>query len=361
MTPQQLYETDLTQGRIIFDAGQASIVQKLDHLCNLLTKRDEKYQTHFSMLKRKIKGSHLPKTTGLYLWGEVGSGKTYLMDLFFQALPFTQKRRLHFHEFMLEIHQQLKLFQGKSDPLHLIAKELSKQVHVLCLDEFMVNDIGDAMILSALFQGLFMQGICLIATSNTKPDDLYRNGLQRTLFLPAISHIKNHMEIVNLNSRVDYRLQTIEKRGVYFSPLNEISQNALEDYFHQFSLHENFHIEPIKIAHRFIPVIMVSHNIVWFDFDVICNSPRSQADYIEIANCFEIVIISHVHALSDEHFSQVSYFIKLIDVFYDQKVKLIMSAEVSIEELYSGVRFQQEFQRTKSRLIEMQTRQYWEK
>lgn len=359
MTPLEIYHSDIAQGQVKFDPAQLDVINKLQQLYLQFATHHQPRTSYFAILKSKAKRYKLPQLKGLYVWGGVGIGKTYLMDIFFQALSFKQKRRVHFHQFMLEVHQQLRECQGRAGPLQLVTHNLAKQFRVLCLDEFIVEDIADAMLLTGLLQGLFAQNVCLVITSNTQPTELYRHGLQRSRFLPAIALLQHHLDVIHLASVVDYRLQTFEQRGVYFTPLNETARQALEMYFQQFSRHENCHTEPITIAGRTIPIVKRSHNILWLSFDVICNPPRSQVDYLEIAENYSLVILSDVPQLNDDRLSQVSYFIKLIDVFYDQQIKLIVSAEVAVTELYLQGKFHKEFQRTQSRLSEMQTQRYW--
>lgn len=348
MSVKEKYQQALATGKIFPDPQQQQVVAKLDEIVSKLSQSSFR----LPLLKKE-------PLQGLFLWGPVGAGKTWLMDLFYDSLTEVKKKeRLHFHNFMYQVHQQLKLLQGQRDPLLILAKRLAKTVKVLCFDEFFVNDIADAMLLAGLLKALFAEGIVLIATSNIAPDQLYRNGLQRERFLPAIALIKRHTLVVELQSHMDYRLRQLEQAGLYHYPLNEISHNKMQQHFQEFAA-ENWESHGnIKILNRLIPTIAVSNEIVWFDFKILCHSPRSQNDYIEIAQQFKIVLVSGVPQFSHRLENEALYFIHLVDVFYDAKVKLILSAAVPLSELYQGQRWQQVFKRTLSRLTEMQSHVY---
>jgi len=346
------YQKDLAQGVIRPDAKQERVIYALQT-------RIEQYQPQLSLwqrLRQTITGKK--PINGLYLWGGVGIGKTYMMDLFFQCFPGERKVRMHFHRFMKQVHDELKCLQGEKDPLIIIAKNFSINIDVICFDEFFVTDIADAMILGGLLEALFARGICLIATSNIEPDELYKNGLQRARFLPAIECIKQHTEVFHLAIETDYRLRVLEKAGVYFSSLDHKTQEAMHACFQQFSHGVSPTTEPIIINERSIPVVQCANDIVWFDFDVICNVPRSQNDYLEIATLFNAVMVSNVPKIAPEQDTLITYFIHLVDVFYDANVKLIISSEVPIEEIYPSGRKHPAFRRTQSRLQEMQSRDY---
>jgi len=354
MTPSEQYQQEIKQGKICADPNQATAMAYLDDLYQQLLKKQSQYSRLWAAVKRYL----IPKTIkGIYLWGGVGIGKTHLMNLFFTALPFERKRRLHYHQFMEQVHADLQRLQGEVDPLKIVARHFSLHADVLCLDEFMVSDITDAMILSGLLQALFERGVVLVTTSNTEPADLYKNGLQRQRFLPAIDLLQAHMQVLLLPMREDYRLRALEKAGVYFTPLEAKAEQALADYFEMYAHHEQLQ-EPLIIAGRPIPTRRLATHIVWFDFDTICHPPRSQKDYLAIAEQFKTVIISNVPQIKSDADNQITYFIKLVDVFYDANIELILSAATPPQDIYPQGRKIQEFQRTQSRLQEMQTHTY---
>lgn len=281
-----------------------------------------------------------------------------LMDIFYDSLPFKQKSRQHFHHFIHRIHQQLQLHKNRQNPLALVAGSLAQQSRVLCLDEFHVNDITDAMLLSGLLAMLSEHGVCLVTTSNYKPDDLYKNGLQRSRFLPAIALIKARMEVLNLDNDTDYRLEALRKRGTYHYPLTDESRELMQTAFETLTSHEQWEEGFIVINNRKISVERIADGVIWFDFETLCNSPRSQADYIEIACRHHSILLSGLPAMGDMENDAARRFLNLLDVFYDRRVKLIIAAEVPIEKIYTGRRLAFEFQRATSRLIEMQSENY---
>lgn len=295
---------------------------------------------------------------GLYLWGGVGRGKTFLMDQFFHALPFEQKRRLHFHRFMQQVHGELKTLRHAEDPLRIVAERLARKTRVICFDEFFVSDIADAMILARLFETLFAHGVTLIATSNIPPDQLYAGGLQRARFLPAIELIKRHCEVLNVDAGTDYRLRTLETVEIYHWPLDDAADAAMEKYFNEINPEDESRQESLNIYGRVIPVRKLGEGVASFDFSALCEGPRSAIDYIEIAREFHTVLLSGVPAMDWTRENDARRFITLVDEFYDRQVKLILSADVPMERLYSGDRLTFEFQRTISRLREMQSRDY---
>lgn len=309
------------------------------------------------LLKRKMPQPAAPET-GLYLWGGVGRGKTWLVDLFFNRLPFEDKLRIHFHHFMRDTHEALSRLKGVKDPLDRVADSLAARTRILCLDEFIVTDIGDAMILAQLLKALFNRGVTLVTTSNTEPDNLYRNGLQRASFLPAIALIKQHTRVIHLDSATDYRLRYLEQATVYHTPLSAAVDRRLGEEFDQLAPepgHEGGHI---SLYGREIAVRRLADDLVWFDFFAICGPPRSQADYLELARCYHTVIISDIPLLTGELDDAARRFVFLVDEFYDRGVKLIISAAAGPLELYRGERLKAEFERAVSRLQEMQSIEY---
>ncbi len=305
------------------------------------------------------KKDHTP-VKGLYFWGGVGRGKTYLVDTFFEALPFKEKVRTHFHRFMKRVHEEMKTLPGEKNPLTIIAKRFSEEARVICFDEFFVSDITDAMILGTLMEELFKNGVTLVATSNIVPDGLYKDGLQRARFLPAIALIKQNTEIVNVDSGVDYRLRHLEQAELFHFPLNEAANESLKKSFRALTPECTQAVENDKlmIENREIIALRTCDDVAWFEFRQLCDGPRSQNDYIELGKIFHAVILSGVEQMSVTTDDIARRFINMVDEFYDRNVKLIISAEVELKDLYTGGRLNFEFQRTLSRLLEMQSHEF---
>jgi cell division protein ZapE len=305
------------------------------------------------LLKRKTEPVH-----GLYLWGGVGRGKTYLMDHFFEALPFVEKQRVHFHRFMQEIHEELKSLPKSPDPLPIIAGRLAEKVRVLCLDEFHVQDIGDAMLLAGFLEALFENGVTLITTSNIPADELYKNGLQRQRFLPAIALIKQYTDEVHLNGTIDYRTELLERTGTYHLTHDDNCDDNLKQQFKSLAPDNITMAAVLHINQRDIKTVATSDDVAWFDFADICETPRSSSDYLEIAREFHTVIISNIPALSEAEDDVTQRLIHLIDALYDHNVNTIISAEKKAADIYFGRRHSLAFSRTVSRLQEMASEQY---
>jgi len=293
---------------------------------------------------------------GVYLWGGVGRGKSFLMDSFFNCAPVTRKKRIHFHRFMQEIHQALNRHQGQEEPLALIAREIAKETRLLCLDEFHVTDITDAMLMRRLLEGLFEQGVVLVTTSNQHPDQLYKDGLQRSQFLPAIELIKRNLEIVNVDGGTDYRLRELERAGVYHIGAN--ADMRLDQAFMKIARHESADMSALEIEGRVISARRHARGVAWFDFSDLCDGPRGKADYIELARRYHTILLSGIPRFKRDQADVIRRFTWLVHEFYDRRVKLIMSADAPPPELYPWAEGGDQFERTISRLTEMQTRDY---
>ncbi len=343
------------------DTAQLTAVEKLDNLRGRLVAAHD--ATNPSLLRRwlgSLVGASAARRPerGLYLWGGVGRGKTWLMDMFFQSLPFAEKRRRHFHRFMHDVHTELKGLQNRESPLELVAEQIARDTRVLCFDELFVSDIADAMILGGLFEGLFKCGVTLVATSNVPPRDLYKDGLQRQRFLPAIDLIERQVEVLNVDGSTDYRLRQLTQAGTYLLSTAPDTPQRLEALLAELAHYGNSTDGTIEIEGRTIPVVRQSSSAVWFDFDAVCGGPRSQDDYIEIARGYQSVIVANVPILDSLRENQARRFIALVDELYDHNVNLIVSAAASPVDLYRGDRLTFPFERTVSRLIEMQSEGY---
>jgi cell division protein ZapE len=365
--PHDRYLMDLEKPDFRADPAQALATKKLDNLFDrLLAQQDLSLKDKGLSLVNRLLGrspSILPER-GLYFWGGVGRGKTYLMDMFFDALPIDQKLRIHFHRFMRRVHQELATLADTKNPLEIVADRIAAEAKVICFDEFFVSDITDAMILAGMFDALFKRGVCLVATSNIAPDGLYKDGLQRTRFLPAIGLIKQHTEVLNIDGGVDYRLRTLERAELYYTPLDGGADASLLHSFERLIPQRDSECvshridTSIEVEGRRINARYLADDVVWFDFDAICDGPRSQNDYIEIAKEFHAVLISDVPQMGPHNEDRARRFINLVDEFYDRNIKLVLSAAVNLQDLYQEGRLAFEFQRTCSRLQEMQSHEY---
>ena len=354
MGPLDLYQAAVSKGDIQSDVVQLQAMERLQSLYLALTKQENEPGL-IAKLFAKPKRELIP---GLYFWGGVGRGKTFLMDLFFDSLPFEQKSRMHFHRFMRHVHHALTDLQGEADPLRKIALDFADKNRVLCFDEFFVSDITDAMILAGLLEVLFKNGVTLVATSNVEPVNLYENGLQRSKFLPAIALIEVNTEILNVDSGTDYRLRVLESAEIYHYPLDRQADEVLLQSFNSLSPDAGKADIVLDIEGREIKTRFCGDGVVWFDFPDICDGPRSQNDYIEIAMLYQTVLVSNLPCFTEKSENAARRFISLVDEFYDHSVKLIISAESPILEIYQGDRLKFEFQRTESRLQEMQSNEY---
>jgi cell division protein ZapE len=357
MTPLERYQADLKRPDFFHDAAQENAVRHLQRLYDDLIARDQgKSGLMGKLFGKKPQGP----VKGLYFWGGVGRGKTYLVDTFFDALPIERKTRTHFHRFMKRVHEEMRTLKGEKNPLTIIGKRFADEARVICFDEFFVSDITDAMILATLMEELFKNGVSLVATSNIVPDGLYKDGLQRARFLPAIALLKEHTDIVNVDSGVDYRLRALEQAELFHFPLGQAAEDSLRKSF-QSLLPDCTHMvenEALMIENRAIHAVRVCEDVAWFEFRELCDGPRSQNDYIELGKIFHAVILANVEQMSVAKDDMARRFINLVDEFYDRNVKLIISAEVELKDLYTGGRLSFEFQRTLSRLLEMQSHEF---
>lgn len=345
-TPLERYQADLKQSEFQKDPAQARAVDALQSI----------YQELVDTPPSRLRRRWVP-VRGLYLWGGVGRGKTYLMDCFYDSLPFTRKKRTHFHRFMQGVHEARKEYKNERDPLRLIARDLGK-TRVLCFDEFYISDVADAMILGQLTTALFAQGVTLVATSNIEPDGLYKDGLQRERFLPAIDRLKRHCHVMHLDSDTDYRWRLLEDAQIYHCPADEKAHAQLANYFERVAQANKQEGAKLTIHGREIATQQLAEDIVWFDFAALCIGARSADDYSEIARCFHTVLLENIPILDEYHDNEARRFINLVDEFYDRGVKLIISAEAEPQNLYTGRRLAFEFRRTISRLHEMGSRDY---
>ncbi len=356
MSPIEAYTRLIESGEFHKDPSQAAAVAELDRVHHALVGREEPK----AGLLTRFFGSKKPiaPARGLYLWGGVGRGKTWMMDVFFEGLPFEDKRRVHFHRYMQSVHESLKKLSGTTDPLDAVGEQQASQFRVLCFDEFVVEDIGDAMILSGLLTALFERGVTLVATSNTAPDDLYKDGLQRARFKPAIALINEHTEVMRIPDGDDYRLRALDTDAIYHVPAGTDADEQLMETFRAVADSRTEMAGAISILGREIEYRARGDGIVWFDFARICGGPRSSHDYIEIAQEFHTVLISGIPVFDRTRDDEARRFIEMIDEFYDRNINLVVSADADPVSLYTGRRLEKPFERTTSRLIEMQSREY---
>ncbi len=350
------YDASLRREGHVEDPAQLEIIAHFEDLQTRLLAEPSRKRG----LRALLKGAHgnWPAVRGLYIWGGVGRGKTFLMDLFFEHLPVEAKQRIHFHRMMHDVHDRLKSLRDEEDPLDIVAADIAGDTRVLCFDEFFVSDIGDAMLLSRLLGGLFDRGVTLVATSNSRPDELYKGGLQRERFVPAIRLLEKHTRVVHMDSGTDYRLRLLQKAGTYLCPDDEHAAERLGFFFSESASSQIESDRDLDINGRDVRAFRCAKGVAWFRFEDICDGPRSAADYIEIARWYPAVIVSGVPQFDATQEDQARRFISLVDEFYDRRVKLILSAHVDVRSLYAGTRLDFEFDRTTSRLIEMQSTEY---
>jgi cell division protein ZapE len=337
---------------LALDEAQKQALLAFDRLAAELVRSEQAGLSLFRMFQRQ------QPVRGIYLWGGVGRGKSFLMDSFFDWLPIKRKQRVHFHRFMQDVHRDLKQVQGLENPLLQIARDRARGLRLLCLDEFHVTDIGDAMLMRNLLDGLFDHGVVLVTTSNQHPDNLYRDGLQRAQFVPAIELIKARLDVVEVDGKVDYRLRALEKGGVYHAGINEASEKALAATFEAIAGGTGEKPASLEIEGRSLVARRVAPGIAWFDFLALCDGPRGQADYIELARRYHTVLISGLPRFGASNRDMRRRFTWLVDEFYDRRVKLIISGRGELAEIFAALPQDAETERTLSRLIEMQTHQY---
>ena len=352
MTVKQIYDAELAIRGYVSDPAQLRAIEALERCAREWTAFKEKRS---NALKKLINRPDIPR--GVYMFGGVGRGKSFLMDCFYNAVPLKRKTRLHFHEFMREVHRELADLQGTVNPLDELAKRMSKRFRLICFDEFHVADITDAMILHRLLAALFDNGVGFVTTSNFKPDGLYPGGLHRDRILPAIALLNARLQVINVDNGTDYRRRTLEALTLYHVPNGPVADTAMEKAFN--ALEETHDEDPVlHIEARQIRAKRKAGGMVWFDFKTLCGGPRSQNDYLEIASMFHTVFLSDVPHMPLRMASEARRFTWLIDVLYDRRVKLVMSAAVAPAELYTEGPMAHEFPRTVSRLSEMQTQEY---
>jgi len=351
VSPLFRYRQLVESGAFNRDSGQLAAIEALDELWHDLSRPAE------APLFGRMRNRAPTAARGLYLWGSVGRGKTWLMDLFFDSLPGEDKQRLHFHRFMQRIHSGLRSLGRVRNPLSRVAADWAGQARILCLDEFFVADIADAMLLAGLLENLFKRGVTLVTTSNSRPDDLYRDGLQRAKFLPAIELIKHHTRVLELTGRTDFRLRILEQSEIFHHPLDAAANQAMTAAFERIAAECELNHD-LDINGRNFHARRRGDGIIWFEFAELCEKPRGAVDYIEIARSFNTVVVTGTPQLSDDNAGSVRRFITLVDEFYDRNVKLLMSAAVPPDALYIGRKLAAEFERTGSRLTEMQSHDY---
>ncbi|MGP0904788.1 cell division protein ZapE [Serratia sp. CY76391] len=365
LSPLTRYQQALEAGEYQADEVQRRAVTQLDRIYQALRQKPAA-SPPAGGLRGKLSrllgkgGETAPQrpVQGLYMWGGVGRGKTWLMDMFFHSLPGDRKMRLHFHRFMLRVHEELTELQGRENPLDIVADGFKAETDVLCFDEFFVSDITDAMLLATLLQALFARGITLVATSNIPPDDLYRNGLQRARFLPAIDLINEYCDVMNVDAGIDYRLRTLTQAHLYLTPLSDQTREALDRMFVKLAGKAGEDAPVLQINHRPLQAIRSVDGVLAVDFHTLCEEARSQLDYIALSRLYHSVILYNVQVMGPLKENTARRFLALVDEFYERHIKLVIGAEASMFEIYQGVQLKFEFQRCLSRLQEMQSEEY---
>jgi cell division protein ZapE len=350
-----LYAREIAKRGFTADAAQLTAIRHLERL-----RAELSAEAAAPLGKRLLRGLTSSRTAprGVYLWGGVGRGKTWLMDLFYASLGATERRRTHFYRFMQEAHADLKRLKGMQSPLDGVADKIAKKAQVICFDELFVSDIADAMILAGLFSALLKRGVALVFTSNVKPKDLYKNGLQRDRFVPTIALLEKHCEVVAVDGGIDYRLRQLTAAPIYLPSAAADTAQKLEELFDHLSDDDVESGGTITVHNRKLKVVRESENVIWFEFTALCEGPRSPADYVAIASEYQSVLIANVPVFDPDMDNAARRFISVIDEFYDRGVNVIISAAAAPAELYRGEKLKFEFQRTSSRLMEMQSEEY---
>ena len=352
ISPAERYAQALASGQFLPDDAQAQAVHELDRVWQELLQRFKASKKAFRRFRRQS------SPRGVYMWGGVGRGKTWLMDQFYESVPFRRKTRMHFHHFMQYVHRELNKLSGQRNPLDLVAEQIYKEAVVICFDEFFVSNVTDAMILSDLFQKLFTRGVTLVATSNIAPDGLYKNGIHRDRFIPTIEMVKKHCAVLNVDAGVDYRLRVLKQAQLFKTPLTHENKVWMAQRFTALTQTQVQSQEPIIINKRIVETIGHTEDVLWCEYSELCLKPRSPADFIEIANIYNTVLVSNVPHMTDYLSEGTRRFIYLVDEFYDRGVKLLLTSEDSIIDLYQGEKLAFEIERTRSRLLEMQSDDY---
>jgi cell division protein ZapE len=359
---------EIASHRLQFDPSQRAAALRLDRLSAALIEESESMAYR---LRARLRGLARPLSAntplrasersperGLYLWGGVGRGKTLLMDWFYDSLPVARRERTHFYRFMRQVHAELRTVARRTEPLETVAQRLADKAEVICLDEFFVSDIADAMILSGLLDGLFRRGVVLVATSNAPPQELYKDGLQRSRFLPAIELLCAHVDIVHLDGGIDYRLRQLEQAPTYLDSSQAHTGAQMQQRFAALAGGAFTGPSMLTVEDRPIAALASTPEMVWFEFSALCEGPRSQNDYIELARSYHTIFVSNIPLFTRDNENAARRFIMLIDELYDRGVKIVVSAAAVPAELYRGERLQFEFERAASRLIEMQAQRY---
>ena len=352
LSPAERYAQAISSGQFMPDDAQAQAVHELQRVWQELLNRYKASKKAFRRFRRQT----APR--GVYMWGGVGRGKTWLMDQFYESLPFRRKTRMHFHPFMQYVHKELNKLSGQQNPLDLVADQIYKEAVVICFDEFFVTNVTDAMILSDLFQKLFQRGVTLVTTSNIAPDGLYKDGIHRDRLLPTIELIKKNCAVLNVDAGVDYRLRVLKQAQLFKSPLTHEHKLWMAKRFAALTQTQTVSDEPIIVNHRIVETLGHTQDVLWCEFSELCMKPRSPADFIEISNIYNTVLVSNIPHLTDYLSEGTRRFIYLVDEFYDRGVKLLLTSEDSIITIYEGTKMSFEIERTRSRLLEMQSDEY---
>ncbi|MFT5112790.1 MAG: cell division protein ZapE [Parasphingorhabdus sp.] len=354
----QVYRQEISSRGYMEDPAQLEVLEELQRIADGLIALDTLATGWLGQLLNQFGGQKKESLKGLYLWGGVGRGKTFVMDLMFQHLPIERKLRVHFHRFMLSVHKQLYELKSTREPLAVVAADIAKNTGLLCLDELFVEDITDAMVLAALFDGLIEHGVVLIFTTNCELDELYSGGLQRERFLPAIKLLNEQCVVHEMAGNEDYRLRTLEQAQTYICPHCDDTDSELEVLFRQLAGEEGLGCSPLTVLGREIAVRMTGEGIGWFEFDALCDGPRSKVDYAELSRYFHTLIISQLPILDTQREDPARRFVELIDELYDRRVNVILSAADQPERIYSGKRLTRSFERTASRIREFSSPGY---